>query len=194
MATARDAYHHGDLRAALLNAALELLEEGDEAALSLRAVARRAGVSPNAPYRHYPDKDDLLAALATHGFQDLRRTLLAAEATAAPGEELVTLAQAYVRYALDHQALFGLMFARPCDVRHPETRAAADETYAVLSARVAAVNTRPADEQAAFMAGSWALVHGLASLVLYGKLARDSKPEELSALVRSVVDTMCGPA
>ncbi|MFJ1608480.1 TetR/AcrR family transcriptional regulator [Streptomyces sp. NPDC088253] len=194
MATARDTYHHGDLRAACLNAALELLEEGEEAGLSLRAVARRAGVSPNAPYRHYSDKDDLLAALATHGFQDLRRTLLAAEATAAPGEELATLAQAYVRFALDHQALFRLMFGRPCDDRHPETRAAADETYAVLAARVAAVNTRLGSQQAAFMAGSWALVHGLASLVLYGKLARDSNPGEVSTLVKAVVDAMCGPA
>ena len=62
---AGDGYHHGDLRAACLDAAMSLLEEGTEATLSLRAVARRAGVSANAPYRHYRDKDELLAALAT---------------------------------------------------------------------------------------------------------------------------------
>ena len=69
-------YHHGDLRAALLDAALELLEEDET--FSLRAVARRAGVSPNAPYRHYADKEALLAALATYGFAQLADRLEAA--------------------------------------------------------------------------------------------------------------------
>lgn len=176
-------YHHGDLRAACLRAALDLLEESDEAAVSLRAVARRAGVSSNAPYRHYPDKEALLAALASHGFHELRRSLLTAEQAATAGQEIVALAQAYVRYALDHPALFRLMFSRPCTPSHPEVRAAGDAAYAVIS-------QEPSEAR---VAGWWSLVHGLASLVLYGKLPRDGDLQQIDELVRGAVTSMCRP-
>ena len=68
MSTSRSPYHHGDLRAACLRAAMELLEEGGTSALSLRAVARRAGVSPAAPYRHYADRDALISAVGAVGY------------------------------------------------------------------------------------------------------------------------------
>ncbi|WP_329538084.1 TetR/AcrR family transcriptional regulator (plasmid) [Streptomyces sp. NBC_01450] len=184
-------YHHGDLRAACLRAALDLLEESDEAAVSLRAVARRAGVSSNAPYRHYPDKEALLAALAAHGFHELRRSLLTAEQAATAGQEIVALAQAYVRYALDHPALFRLMFCRPCTPSHPEVRAAGDAAYAVISHRVGA--DVPQEPSEARVAGWWSLVHGLASLVLYGKLPRDGDLQQIDELVRGAVTSMCRP-
>ncbi|MEU6668284.1 TetR/AcrR family transcriptional regulator [Streptomyces sp. NPDC046727] len=182
-------YHHGDLRAECLRAALDLLEESDEAALSLRAVARRAGVSPNAPYRHYPDKEALLAALAVHGFHELRGTLLAAQEAAAAGQETVALAQAYVRYALDHPALFRLMFSRPCSPAHPEVTAAGDAAYAAVSARIGP--DVPEDLQEAQLAGWWSLVHGLASLALYGKLPRGGDVQQIDELVRGAVTAMC---
>lgn len=184
-------YHHGDLRAECLRAALELLEESDEAALSLRAVARRANVSSNAPYRHYPDKEALLAALAAHGFHELRRYLLDAEEAAASGQEAVALAQAYVRYALDHPALFRLMFNRPCNPAHPEVKAAGDAAYAVISPWVG--TDAPQEAHEARLAGWWSLVHGLASLVLYGKLLRDGDLRQIDELVRGVVTTMYHP-
>jgi AcrR family transcriptional regulator len=185
----RGSYHHGDLRAACLNAAMDLLAEGDETTLSLRAVARRAGVSPNAPYRHYPDKDALLAAMAAHGYQDLREALLEADAAAPREDKFVAMAQAYVRFGVGNPALFHLMFGHPCSRNHPETTAAAALTTAVLAERVAAVI--PAAQHGAFMIGAWALVHGLASLVLDGKLPSGDQ-EALDGLVRSTVETMLG--
>jgi AcrR family transcriptional regulator len=182
-----DGYHHGDLQAALLSSALTLLEEGDEATLSLRAVARHAGVSPNAPYRHYPDKDALLAALATHGFRQLRELLVKADAEAPENDKFVAMAQVYVRYAVDHPGVFRLMFGHPCSRSHPETSAAAAETTAVLAARVSTAVT--AEQREPFLIGCWSLVHGLGSLVLDGKLT-PNEPEQVDALVRSVVQTM----
>jgi AcrR family transcriptional regulator len=163
---------------------MSLLEEGAESTLSLRAVARRAGVSANAPYRHYRDKDALLAALATRGFQNLRKLMFDAEASAPAGEEFVALGQSYVRYALEHPGLFRLMFGHPCSRSDPDTTAAAAEVTAVLAARVSRLV--PAEQQQAFMVGSWSLVHGLASLVLDGKLTPGG-PEQVDELVRSAV-------
>jgi AcrR family transcriptional regulator len=169
---------------------MSLLEEGTEATLSLRAVARRAGVSANAPYRHYRDKDALLAALATRGYQDLRRLMADADASAPAGEEFVALGQAYVRFALEHPGLFRLMFGHPCSRSDPETTAAAAEVTAVLDARVAKLV--PEGRAQAFAIGSWSLVHGLASLVLDGKLTPGG-PEQVDELVRSVVRTALEP-
>jgi AcrR family transcriptional regulator len=182
-------YHHGDLRAACLTAALGLLEEGDQANVSLRAVARRAGVSPTAPYRHYPDKDSLLAALATHGNEELRECLVKADATATPGDEFVVLAQAYVAYAVAHPALFRLMFDHACTKSNPETAASAAAVTEVLAARVS--EAVPPERRQAFMIGCWALVHGLGSLLLNGKL-NSSSPDEVADLTRTVVSTMLG--
>jgi AcrR family transcriptional regulator len=189
VSTSRVGYHHGDLRAACLTAAMELLAEGDEGTVSLRAVARRAGVSPNAPYRHYPDKDALLAAMATQGFRDLRDALVRANAEAAAEDRFVAMAQAYVGFGVRNPALFGLMFGHPCNRSHPQTAAAAAETKAVLAERVAAAV--PAAQHESFMIGAWALVHGLASLVMDGKLPGDDR-QALDTMVRSTVDTMLG--
>ncbi len=189
VSTSKPGYHHGDLRAACLTAALELLAEGDESTVSLRAVARRAGVSPNAPYRHYPDKDALLAAMATRGFHDLRDALIQAGTHAAEEDRFVPMAQAYVGFGISNPALFGLMFGHPCGRDHPETSAAAAETMAVLAERVG--TAVPADRHDAFLTGAWALVHGLAALVMDGKLAADDRPA-LDAMIRSVVQTMLG--
>jgi AcrR family transcriptional regulator len=189
VSTSRVGYHHGDLRAACLTAGMELLAEGDEGTVSLRAVARRAGVSPNAPYRHYPDKDALLAAMATQGFHDLRDALVQADAKAAAEDRFVAMAQAYVGFGVRNPALFGLMFGHPCSRNQPETSAAAAETKAVLAERVA--TAVPAAQHESFMIGAWALVHGLASLVMDGKLPGDDR-QALDTMVRSTVDTMLG--
>src|ERR1700716_351231 len=108
-------YHHGNLRPALVRAAMELLEEGGEAALSLRAVARRAGVSPAAPYRHFPDREALVSAVAAQGYRELAERLAAAHPAPATPEDLADVAVAYVQFALAHPALFRAMFSQPCD-------------------------------------------------------------------------------
>src|ERR1700751_3706379 len=95
-------YHHGDLHAACLSAALELLEEGGQAALSLRAVARRAGVSAAAPYRHYADREALVSAVAAVGYRELAVRLAAAHPAPSTPEQLARGAGRHVQFGLAH--------------------------------------------------------------------------------------------
>ena len=169
---AEKSYHHGELPTALVSAALGMLAEDGADAVSLRAVARRAGVSAMAPYRHYPDKEALLAAVAARGFDGLRDALRAADEAAPPGQALTAQAVAYVRYALDNPALFRLMFGPKRLGTHPELAAAGEAAYAVLATRVAA--EPGGTDQEARTLGCWSLVHGLASLFLDGLIAGDA--------------------
>jgi AcrR family transcriptional regulator len=103
-------YHHGDLRRALVDAARRLLETDGPAALSLRAVAREAGVSPAAPYHHFKDKGELLDAVAHEGWVQLDRVMGEAKAEADDGEKLIALGAAYVCFARDNPALYRVMY------------------------------------------------------------------------------------
>ena len=159
------------LRTALIREALSLLDEG-ATDLSLRRIARMARVSAMAPYRHFADKTALLRAVADHGFDLLRDTLEAADRSPGNAEALIAQGIAYVAFALRRPALFRLMFADhhppdPCD--HGDCRAAA---YAVLSRRAARVTSNDGD--VATLA-CWAIVHGLATLALDGRLSSDSE-------------------
>jgi AcrR family transcriptional regulator len=114
MSTARSdrPYHHGDLAPALRNAARQILEEEGLEALSLRSVARRAGVSHAAPYRHFPSREALLAELAVDGFRELREEI--AKAAAVPGampDRIARVGAAYARFAARHASLLRLMFS-----------------------------------------------------------------------------------
>lgn len=181
-------YHHGDLRAKLVGAALGLLAEDGADAVSLRAVARRAGVSAMAPYRHYPDKEALLAAVAVQGFDGLRGVLRAADQAVPTGRALVAQAVAYVRYALEHPALFRLMFGPRRSGTHPELAAAGEAAYAVLAARVAAETPADSDRDARAL-GCWSLVHGLASLFLDGRIG-DKMVMSSDDMTRRVAEAM----
>ncbi|MFE5733639.1 TetR/AcrR family transcriptional regulator [Streptomyces sp. NPDC056528] len=179
------AYHHGDLRAACLRAARELLEEDGSAALSLRAVARRAGVSPTAPYRHYADREALVSAVAAEGYRELTEHLKTAHPAPSTPEDLAAVATAYVRFALEHPAMFRAMFAEPCDPTSEERVAAT----AAISAYVQGIvrDAFPgAEDTGALSTTVWALVHGLAFLHLDGKLDA-STPEAVADQVRSSV-------
>ena len=185
------AYHHGDLRAACLRAARELLEEDGSAGLSLRAVARRAGVSAAAPYRHYADRDALVSAVAAEGYRELAGLLTAAHPAPSTPDELADVAVVYVRFALDHPALFRAMFAEPCDPTSEERVAAT----AVISEYVRAIvrDAFPGSEPGALSTTVWALVHGLAFLHLDGKLDA-STPERVEEQVRGAVAALVGAA
>lgn len=169
-AAAPQPYHHGDLRAALLAAGeAELAERGIEA-FSLRGVARRAGVSHAAPAHHFGDVTGLLTALAAEAF---RRFVQSQERrqSKAPGDPLSQLVAAglgYIDFALDHPALFRLMFSsdRPSH-GSPELVAAANAAYDKLERDVAALrpDTTKADVQTV-----WALTHGLADLLNGGRI------------------------
>lgn len=168
MSTSKATYHHGDLRAALVRAAMELLEESGEADLSLRAVARRAGVSAAAPYRHYADREALVSAVAAVGYQELAQQLAAAHPSPSTPEQLASVAIAYVQFALERPALFRIMFTEPCD-RDNDDRVAAT---AAVAQYVHAIVERafPEADAEALATAIWALVHGLAFLHLDGKL------------------------
>jgi AcrR family transcriptional regulator len=161
-------YHHGDLPAALVRAAMELLEERGENALSLRAVARRAGVSPAAPYRHYADRETLVSAVAAVGYRELAERLTAAHPSPSTPEQLASVAIAYVQFALERPALFRIMFGEPCDHDNDE-RLAATEAVS-LYVRAIVERTFPQADADAMATAIWALVHGLAFLHLDGKL------------------------
>src|ERR1700720_1921005 len=168
MPASKATYHHGDLRAACVRAAMELLEEGGETALSLRAVARRAGVSPAAPYRHYADRDALVSAVAAVGYRELAERLAAAHPSPSTPEQLPSVAIAYARFALAAPALFRSMFGEPC-ARDNDERVAAT---AAVSAYVRSIAERtfPQADAEALATAIWALVHGLAFLFVDGKL------------------------
>jgi AcrR family transcriptional regulator len=153
-------YHHGDLPTALLRAAGRTLEKRGIAALSLRETARRAGVSHNAPYRHFPDREALLAALAAEGFATLGERL-----RGKPGREM---GEAYVRFALEQPQRFRLMFGGALPMaKYPELRDAAQSAHQAL---VQAFKYLQRPELAA--AAAWSLVHGLSNLLLDGHFSR----------------------
>ena len=104
-----DAYHHGDLRRALIDASLALVSEEQDWTFSLREVARRAGVSHNAPYNHFADKHDLLVAIAAAGFEALRERMLSA-VVENPKTALIKSAVVYVSFGLENPARYRLMF------------------------------------------------------------------------------------
>src|SRR5882672_9969626 len=161
-------YHHGDLRAALVRAAIELLEESGETELSLRAVARRAGVSPAAPYRHYKDRESLVSAVAAVGYRELAEQLAAAHPAPSTPAQLASVAVAYVQFALEQPALFRIMFGEPCD-RDNEERVAATVAVSLYLHEIVA-RCFPQSDPEALAPAIWALVHGLAFLYLDGKL------------------------
>ncbi|WP_409180417.1 TetR/AcrR family transcriptional regulator [Amycolatopsis sp. VS8301801F10] len=172
-------YHHGDLRAALLSAAMEMLEAGEP--FSLRAVARRAGVSPTAPYRHFKDRDALESALAAEGFRDLLSDLGDGGRPPASLSDLAEFAVAYVAFALRRPALFRVMFGKPCDDADDERVKAADALHELLAAALDRVF--PEADASALASGGWGLAHGLACLYLDGKLQAASD-EEVAERVR----------
>lgn len=117
-------YHHGDLPNALVRAAMELPEEGGAGNLSLRAAARRAGVSTAAPYRHSSDRGALLSAVAAVGYQELAERLSAVHPAPSTPDDLAAAAVAYVQFALARPGLFRVMFAEPCEANHVDRSAA----------------------------------------------------------------------
>lgn len=159
-------YHHGNLREALVEAALERLESEGADAITLRAIAAQVGVSHAAPYAHFRDKNALLAAVAAAAFGRLRQRLQASRDAADSGREaLARMGCAYVAFARSHPAWYSLMFRRTPEGsgRHGELEEAGEGAWRELHEVVSAA-VPPAEARAATVA-AWALVHGLASLL-----------------------------
>ena len=161
-------YHHGDLRRALVEAGRRLLEAEGGADLSLRAVAREAGVSPAAPYHHFRDKSELLDALAFEGWDQLAEQMRAALAEAAPGRDrLVTLGVAYVRFSRMNPAIYRVMFN--CSQSHesmPE-KLRDEGAYRLVCDTLVESGIDPRDEVGLELAAVaiWCAAHGVAEMV-----------------------------
>lgn len=170
-------YHHGDLRAALIEAGLTLLATRTADDLSLREVARAVGVSATAVYRHFPDKTALMTALARAGLDRLAAAQhTAADAAGGGRAGFAATGRAYVRFALANPALFRLIFASPvllAPAAHDD--ATGSDAFGLLQINAAAAAAdRPGGDATRIVAvQAWALVHGLAMLMLDGQLPAD---------------------
>ena len=168
-------YHHGDLRRALLIAACQMVAEGGGQALTLRGAAQRAGVSAAAPYRHFADREALLAAVLTAGFDELTAATDTARVAAAdPVSAYLAVGDAYLRFAALNPQLYRLMFGVECNKpAYPQLLEAGQRAFGVVlraaqdCAQAGLIGTRPPEPVA--LAG-WTLVHGLASLHVDGVL------------------------
>lgn len=166
-----------DLRTKVLNASLVLIAEGGLDRLSMREVARKAGVSHQAPYHYFGDREAILAAIAGEGFVKLKQELeRAAASTGNDATKAVeAMGRAYVDFALRHPAYFQVMFradAVPLE-NYPEAQRQEDAAFGLLVQMIdGAFGAQPAEARQKIAILCWALAHGLATLLLEGSLAR----------------------
>ena len=171
---ARDTYHHGDLRAVLVAEGLRHLEANGAGNLSLRALAKAAGVSPNAPYRHFADKDALMGALAAEGFQIFARAIVSAAGDGPPLAALQAQGRAYLDFARSHPALYRLMFSPygyslhslPCQ----EASARAFGALVAATAQAQASGWKPRRNLGDAALVFWSALHGWALILADGLL------------------------
>jgi AcrR family transcriptional regulator len=195
-------YHHGDLRRAIVRAALEILSETQSVEFSLRELARRAGVSHNAPYKHFAEKRELLAAVSTAGFELLTQRMSNAMAAHTNARaQLFAMLRAYIHHGVQNPALYRLMFGgylSSPDARRPAIeRAAAEKTKALLTQVIVkgalgrSIPNIPRNERsiAGAILACWSLVHGLTMLLADALVGPRTKSDELSdSVVQGLLD------
>ena len=186
-----DAYHHGNLREGLLQAAIKQLKENGVEKLSLRAISRDVGVSQSAPFRHFKDKNAVLVALATEGFLRLKASMEGVPPTKKVSK-LSSTGMRYVEFAIKNPEVFKLMFGSSIEQadQYPELQEAGKSAYAVLERVVTEgvengmYSPQPAEELAF---AAWATVHGLAHIAIENK-GPDIPEEEKIHLVKSTLN------
>jgi AcrR family transcriptional regulator len=184
MGTGNDAvrrYHHGDLKAALIDGATELIAERGVRGFSLAELSRRAGVTVAAPYRHFAGREDLLAAVAVRALREFR-TALAEQVSEAdpPATRLAAMTRAYVRFAAEHRAEFSVVFGVGLDKksRYPELRAAYEDVERMLEEPVAELCAADPEAAETLADAVEAVAHGYATLLTDGPSAPG--PDEIS--------------
>ncbi len=181
----RKPYHHGNLRETLLESAIRLIAEVGPAGFTLREVARRAGVSHNAPYRHFRDREDLMAAVATQGYRELTQAMLrAAKDESSALDRLKLAGLAYITFALRRPEHFTVMFDVPTSVKtkHPDSALAAEQAFLTLVNLVKGCQDEsrmPSGDPHEFALLAWSMVHGVAKLAITGRLPYQSRAEIL---------------
>ncbi len=192
----RGTYHHGDLKRALTEAALQLVQEKGPKGFTLREVARRAGVSAAAPYRHFADKAQLLAAVAAQGFVQLHETLDATAATTTDlSEQVLAMGKAYVRWAATHPDYYQVMFGSELDnTESPEVLTAGERAFDDLLdaiARCQGAGLLPTGDPREIAGPTWSLLHGVSMLTIGSHLTHVGIREEPEALIeRSLRDLL----
>jgi AcrR family transcriptional regulator len=192
----KSGYHHGDLRRTLVQAALQVVDTQGAAAVTLREVARMAGVSHQAPYRYFQDRTDLLATVAEEGLRMLHaelveQTRLAPDSSAA----LRAIAIAYVGFAVKNPARFRIMYGAEAASFHdrPSLAAASDAIFNLLTGTIAEVQRTLASDVDTldYALSAWSMVHGLAMLLIDQQLTRRAfagrPPRDLTMLVTSTL-------
>ena len=189
----RSKYHHGELRSALVSLAVKEIARAGVEKLSLRSLARQAGVSPTAPFRHFPDKQTLLAGIAIEGFEELARRLTeTSESNAGIEDRFTELGATYVGFAQDFPVHYQLMFGAVLGdfSASKELQEASAASYAVLDATLTEIkNNQQLDHDVATLGGLvWSTVHGMASLVFNVPTAR--MPKAADAAPRQAVKSI----
>lgn len=192
----KNTYHHGDLRQALIDGAIALIAEQDVSSLSLREVARRVGVSHAAPYRHFQDKDALLAAVAEEGFTGLTEAMNRSiqQAPDDPLKRLEATGVAYVQFAIAHPSHYRVMFGgyQGEQAEHPERVQAGSQAFQVLLNVIVLGQTAGvvrAGEAMRLAWVAWSTVHGLAMLLIDGRLPI-IETQDVEALAEFVTCTL----
>ena len=187
-------YHHGDLRRALMNGALELARSSGVETLSLREIARKIGVSTAAPYHHFKDRQSLLMDLAIEAYQKLLETMRQACAAApAPEHEIQAAARAYLQFGREHRAEYAIMFAGEYG-GHPraaEMMAVADASLDLVRAPIAKLSNLDPEQAAEAAFAAWSLLHGILQLDQKGIL-RESPAEQDRLAVKGVLGIVRG--
>jgi AcrR family transcriptional regulator len=190
----RRGYHHGNLREALIRGALELIADKGPAGFTVAEAARSAGVSPGAPYRHFRDRDDLMADVAGRGFERFTAELERAwnEGRPDPLRAFENLGRAYLAFARNEPAYYAAMFEAPLPLKdHPELAQAGERAFAVLRRAAETLSARAPEGKrppALMMAlHVWALSHGIASLFARGDAGRRSLPMSAEELLEAGV-------
>lgn len=183
MSSSKDGYHHGDLARALEDAAMQLLERMPAAEISLRAVARTANVSHNAPYHHFADRLGLLKTLAERSMADLLdRVRLAIAAADAPRDMLIDGGSAYIRFAVEHPHAFDAIYDPTVCIPGAPTETMQPLIVGLESALADAATSAGLDRPTDVVA-LWALLHGLGTLAAAGHFTLD---EALAALAEAI--------
>ena len=191
----RKSYHHGDLRRAILDTARNLVRHHGAARVSVRAIAREAGVSPAAPYHHFDDREAILATVAASGFEDLADAMLESAREGAdedPFHRLRGAGVAYVRFAFQNPEIYRLMFSGLLnDARFPDLERAAEGAFGVLRRLLGAARPESAGEDSRPVAiTAWSTMHGLGMLVIDGLLEEASASAEVEEVARQVTTVL----
>ena len=194
--TTKESYHHGDLRQRIIEEALVWIEQENIVSLSLRKIARQIGVSHNAPYRHFPDKESLLAEIAKIGFIELHQTLQQAFLDSPDDwqKKLETIGVAHVKYAVNHRAYYRVMFGNGCKdyQKYPELEQVSEEAFDIL------LNIIKAGQEAKIFNSEdsmqlarvcWSLVHGVSMLAIDNQLIT-SDSDDVIKLAQIATRTM----